>query len=483
MSKLLFLSLITIITTFKYQIDNDIIILTDKTFNIALNEYDKLMVLFYAPWCGHCKKFHPEYEKAAKTLKKENIILAKVDGESNKELSTRFSIESYPTIKAFIKKKEYSYDGDRSEEAIIDFMRKYSAPALKIINSKDEAEKFFKENYACIVYFGNDQKIISEFEASGRVNRDIPYVQISNDNVINLLNGKKDQIVIIKSNDDKRIEFDDDVNDEEINEFVDLYAGPKIYFWDENGIKIVFQKSKPALFFFADPSDENYDKYEELLNNIHPKIFKKLKIVLLNNKEGEEKRISDYIGVTDKDLPCVKIIHSYEYRVRKYTLKKEINEENILKFVEDYNEGNLIPELKSEEIPKENNGSVYYIVGKSFQKDVMNNTKDVFLIIYAPWCSHCQELEPIYKKLAEDLKNNKNLIIAESDGTKNEFEEFDVFGYPSLIFFPGNKKSEADFVIYPEEDERSYDMLLNFIKKHASHPIVVNKKDEGKGDL
>jgi hypothetical protein len=26
-------------------------------------------------------------------------------------------------------------------------------------------------------------------------------------------------------------------------------------------------------------------------------------------------------------------------------------------------------------------------------------------------------------------------------------------------------------------------MLLNFIKKHASHPIVVNKKDEGKGDL
>ena len=107
MSKFLFLSLITIITTSKYQIENDILILTDKTFNIALNEYDKLMVLFYAPWCGHCKKFHPEYEKAAKTLKKENIILAKVDGESNKELSTRFSLESYPTIKAFIKKKEY----------------------------------------------------------------------------------------------------------------------------------------------------------------------------------------------------------------------------------------------------------------------------------------------------------------------------------------------------------------------------------------
>ena len=107
----------------------------------------------------------------------------------------------------------------------------------------------------------------------------------------------------------------------------------------------------------------------------------------------------------------------------------------------------------------------------------MNQNKDVLLKIFAPWCEHCKELEPIYKKLAEDLKNNNHLILAESDGTLNEFEEFDVFGYPSLIFFPGNKKSEADFVIYPEEDERSYDMLLNFIKKHASHPIVVNKKD------
>ena len=70
MSKFLFLFLITLITTLKYQIENNILILTDKTFNSALNDFDKLMVLFYAPWCGHCKKFHPEYEKAAKSLKK-----------------------------------------------------------------------------------------------------------------------------------------------------------------------------------------------------------------------------------------------------------------------------------------------------------------------------------------------------------------------------------------------------------------------------
>ena len=484
MSKILFLLLISLSTSAKYPKENNVIVLTDSTFRKALDEFQNLMVLFYAPWCGHCKKFHPEYEKAASSLQKENIFLAKVDAESNKNLATQYQIESYPTIKVFIKKREYSYEGERNEESVIDFMRQYSAPALKVINNKEEAEKFFKENEITIVYFGNDEDSIMEFESSARLNRDIPFVHIENEDVINKLNGKKDQIVIIKSNEDnKRIEFKNDINEEEINDFIDLYGGPKVYSWDEKGIKIVFQKSKPSLFFFADPEDKKYDDYEELLNKIQPRIFPYVKIVLLNNKEGEEKRISDFIGVKDSDLPCVKIIHSHEFRVRKYSLKKEINEENIINFVLEYSKGGLKPELKSEEEPKENNGTIYYIVGKSFKKDVMNSTKDFLIKIYAPWCSHCQELEPIYKKLAEDLKNNKNLVIAESDGTKNEFEEFNVIGYPSLLFVPGNKKNESDFIIFPDEEERTYDNILKFVKKHSTFPIHVDKKDDSKSDL
>lgn len=47
---------------------------------------------------------------------------------------------------------------------------------------------------------------------------------------------------------------------------------------------------------------------------------------------------------------------------------------------------------------------------------------------------------PDYEKVAAKLSHNTNIIIGEYDGTKNENEEISITGFPTLLFFPGNKK-------------------------------------------
>jgi len=66
---------------------------------------------------------------------------------------------------------------------------------------------------------------------------------------------------------------------------------------------------------------------------------------------------------------------------------------------------------------------VYYCFGETATSSRANSPP---LQVYAPWCGHCQSLEPEYDKLGEALKNISSIVIAKMDGTKNEHERLSV---------------------------------------------------------
>ena len=102
----LFISLISLTSNKEeYPSEKGIIILKDTTFDKFIEKHPYLLVLFYAPECPHCQKFHPEYEKAAKTLTKKGLTLAKVDVTVETNVTARYGISGIPTIFLFIEGK------------------------------------------------------------------------------------------------------------------------------------------------------------------------------------------------------------------------------------------------------------------------------------------------------------------------------------------------------------------------------------------
>ncbi|CAL7952314.1 unnamed protein product [Xylocopa violacea] len=73
--------------------------------------------------------------------------------------------------------------------------------------------------------------------------------------------------------------------------------------------------------------------------------------------------------------------------------------------------------------------------------------KNHFIMFYAPWCGHCQRLEPTWEQLAEMSNQEDNIKIAKVDCTTDNSlcTEHDVTGYPTLKFFKAGEVKGTKF--------------------------------------
>lgn len=83
-------------------------------------------VTFFAPWCGHCKRFLPEAKKAAEIFNtlEENASVAIMNCDMYRSYCTRFEIKGFPTIKLFVDGKPVVYSGNRTAESVAEIINK-----------------------------------------------------------------------------------------------------------------------------------------------------------------------------------------------------------------------------------------------------------------------------------------------------------------------------------------------------------------------
>jgi len=116
-------------------------VVVGKSFNsIVMNNEDDVLMEFYAPWCGHCKKLEPIYTQLAEELKDvKNLVIAKMDSTANEVEGVE--VRGYPTLKFYPKdgkKAPVDYDGERDLEGFKKYLSEKSASFKKHVESKTE---------------------------------------------------------------------------------------------------------------------------------------------------------------------------------------------------------------------------------------------------------------------------------------------------------------------------------------------------------
>jgi len=107
---------------------SSVVTLTASNFeNIVKDENKNVLVEFYAPWCGHCKRLAPEYEILASAFANENsVVIAKIDCDEHKDTCSSYDISGYPTLKWFPKndKSGKLYEEGRDVDAFVNYINR-----------------------------------------------------------------------------------------------------------------------------------------------------------------------------------------------------------------------------------------------------------------------------------------------------------------------------------------------------------------------
>ena len=86
------------------------------------------MYFFYTDWCGWSQKAMPEWEKVKSQLNGQKvgtyqIKTIEVNAEQDRKTAETYEVTGFPTIKLETSKTIYEFQGKRTAEGIIDFVK------------------------------------------------------------------------------------------------------------------------------------------------------------------------------------------------------------------------------------------------------------------------------------------------------------------------------------------------------------------------
>lgn len=132
--------------------DGPVKVIVGKQFNeIAKDSSKGVLVMFYAPWCGHCQSIKPTWEKLGEHFAdSEKYVIGKMDATTNE--ADGEEVQGFPTLKFYPAgedKASIDYQGGRDLDSLIKFVESDGAdqPEGEEGDEDEDDEDYDDEDY------------------------------------------------------------------------------------------------------------------------------------------------------------------------------------------------------------------------------------------------------------------------------------------------------------------------------------------------
>jgi len=96
--------------------------------------------------------------------------------------------------------------------------------------------------------------------------------------------------------------------------------------------------------------------------------------------------------------------------------------------------------------PKKAASNVVDLTTENFDSIALDNSKNVLVEFYAPWCGHCKHLAPDYEKVANAFVGESDVVVAkvDADHYKDLGGRYGVSGFPTIKWFGKDSKESPE---------------------------------------
>ncbi|XP_045705071.1 protein disulfide-isomerase A2 isoform X2 [Phyllostomus hastatus] len=425
--------------------EDGILVLSNRTLGLALRDHPALLVEFYAPWCAHCKALAPEYIKAAALLAAESATarLAKVDGPSEPELTEEFAVIEYPTLKFFRdgnRTHPEEYTGPREAEGIAEWLRRRVGPSTTRLEDEKGAQALIDAQDVVVIGFFQDLQgeDVATFLALAQDALDMTFGLTDRPQLFQKFGLTKDTVVLFKKFDEGRADFPVDeelgLDQDDLSRFLLTHSMHLVTEYNsQTSPKIFGARILNHLLLFI---NQTLAPHQELLAGFREAAppFRGKVLFVVVDVGADNSHVLQYFGLRAEEAPTLRFINMETTKKYMPADQELVTAASVAAFCHSVLGG------KVKEIPPDwDQHPVKTLVGKNFEQVAFDETKNVFIKFYAPWCTHCKEMAPTWEALAEKYRDHEDIIIAKLDATANELEAFPVHGFPTLKYFPAGQ--------------------------------------------